>query len=247
MKQMGERPKITPSEALMRIEKNSDHFKRYAPEKEGGAQLVQAVKNACEIYLSIETPKQIRGEIIALAKAISTRPMDVYRLLSEASPNTLRLIYQCKTTPSIEELRMPETRNEALQRLREALIYTEKSAGKFETIGPKLKRGRQNNTPELILVSYLAAAFSKANKWEKKSKIKGKKKSETTRSWSTSNHFDGDFPSFEHFVEDVFVALLIDDQFSVKNLVRLHIEERNREDRNREKRKHKTKNNPGPN
>jgi hypothetical protein len=243
MKQMGERPKITPSEAIMRIEKNSDHFKRYTPEKEGGTQLVQAVKNACEIYLSIESPKQIRGEINALEKAIRTRPMDVHRLLSEASPNTLRLIYQCKTTPSIEELRMLETRNEALQRLRAALIYTEKSTGKFESIGPKLKQGRQKNTPELILVSYLAAAFVKVKKVKRKSKKKGK----TTRSWSTSNHLDGDLSTFENFVEDVFVALLIDDQFSVKNLVRLHIEERNKEDQNKEKRDHKTKKNPEPN
>jgi hypothetical protein len=223
MKQMGERPKITPSEALMRIEKNSDHFKGYAPDKEGGAQLVQAVINACEIYLSIESPKQIGCEINALENAIRTRPMDVHRLLSEASPNTLRLIYQCKTTPSIEELRVPETRNEALQRLRAALVFTEIAPGKVEPIGPKLKRGRQNNTPELILVSYLAAAFVKATT------------AKTTRSWSIDEKLDGDSSSFEHFVEDVFVALLIDDQFSVENLVRIHIERRDYETTNKTK------------
>ena len=217
---MGKSSELTLSDALTKIEENSDRFKSYALDKEGGIHLLQAVKTACKIYLSVEPPKLIKGEIDSLERAIRSRPMDVHRLMSEASPDTLRLIYQSENVPSTDELSSLETRNEALKRLREALISSEISPGKIKTIGPKLKRGRQKNTSEVILVSFLAAAFAKATE------------SPASSSWSTDTHSGDGLSSFERLVEDVFVALLIDDQYSVRNLVRLHIEERDRETKN---------------
>ena len=218
---MVDRSKIGLRETLSRIDGISGQLGAYAASKEDGAALVEAVKTACEIYLSLASPKQINAEIKALATAIRKRPMDVHIVLSDASPGARELIYRSPDAPSVSELQSPETRKDALQRLKAALTYAERRPGEITTIGPKLKKGRQENRPEYVLVSFLAAAFARAT---------GKA---TGRSWSTEPKTDDDLSNFERLVKEVFTALKIDDQFNVKNLVRLHIEERKRQSDNK--------------
>ncbi len=214
---MNENPKMTISEVLFRIDQNEKRFLSYATDHAKGVSFVKAVKGACEIYLSLDDQVEIKREINNLAKAIHSRPMDVPNILTQISPGAQELIYNYGGLSSNKVFTAHKISAEALKRLKAAITFSEQiqpdtGRKKVRTI-VKTKMGRPGNIREAILVSYLATAFAVATDRP------------SGRSWSNS---DGALPDFERLVEDVLVALLIDDQFSHKTLVRYHVEERER-------------------
>lgn len=214
---MNDNLKMTISEAFSRIDQNAKRFSSYAIDHANGANFVKAVKGACEIYLSLDDPVKIKREINNLAKAIHSRPMDVPKILTQISPGAQELIYNYGGLPSNNTFTVHKISAEALQKLKAAITFSEKiqqdTGRKTVRTIVKTKMGRPGNIREAILVSYLATAFAIATDRP------------SGRSWSNS---DDALPNFERLVEDVLVALLIDDQYSHKTLVRHHIEERER-------------------
>lgn len=207
---------MTPTEAHARIDEISGQFSDHAADAAKGKVFVEAIKNACDIYLSLADPAGIAGEIKDLLPAIRRRPMDASRLLAGLSPGARELIdlhdeFSCSDgslTPAMEAISVLITAGQV--ELKKGKPHERRSL-----IG-QINPGRPKKSRESVLVSLIAAAYAKAT---------GRP---TARSWSGGADASDDMSVFERIVEDVLVALLIDDRHSAIHLVRRHVEDRDR-------------------
>ncbi|GEO42134.1 hypothetical protein SAE02_62820 [Skermanella aerolata] len=217
-------------EALSRIEVEL----RDAVPQDGAGLFMARIKGAVQEYYSqpdrVVVAREIRELYEATRLFLQGRPVtspgaDLPTLLSSLSDGAREIAEQFRPLPQADQLLSSDAsvRKSSAEQITMSLV----SGGCVRQTGKKRPQNRwhtelraqvgpggQGRPAEAVLVSSIAYAYSIAT---------GKVPS---RSWSDGDGRDGSWTPFESLVEEILVAIAIDDLVNSKELVRRHLEEK---------------------
>jgi hypothetical protein len=216
-------------EALSRIETDL----RDAVPQDGAGLFIARIKEAVQEYYSQPDRVVVAQEICELFEAtrlflqgdpVTPSRTDLPTLLNLLSAGAREIAEQLTPLPQADELLSSDAsvREAAARQILSSLI----SGGSMRQTGKKRPQNRrhtelrgqvgpggQDKAAEAVLVSLIAYAYIIAT---------GKP---PTRSWSDADEREGSWTSFETLVEDILIAIGIDDVINARELVRRHLEE----------------------
>ena len=203
---------IALAKAITNLERDRKLLAEHIPRGSKRAFMAR-VKEAIRLYYSLHHPGTVSQELNSMARSLWRGDDDIEKAIDRLSPAARDVLEQLGPLPDFTDR---VGKDAALEFLRQILItgeYWQQQKTQRRRIRKVIgtrNPGRPQDTPEMVLVSYLATAFAC---------FTGHR---TTRSWSEEENIS----PFERVVEGVFVALQTDDQHSVPNLVREHIRAR---------------------
>jgi len=213
---MDQHHRIPHSRALANIHRDRRELAKDIPLGHKKA-FIAAIKKAAEFYYTLPHPGSLSTEFQSLAKATRRGGPRIADAIEGLSKNARQMLAEFGPVPTAKSLRDPRTRQDAVERLRQLLIrdgqwMKQKSQRRWveKPVGLQ-KRGRPKDTPELVLTSMIAVAFTNATGMP------------SSRSWNIDPKSDDDLSMFERIVEGVLVAMQIDDRHDAKNLVKKHV------------------------
>jgi hypothetical protein len=199
------------SEALAAL--NEARLARYAP-AENASWFVRRVLQALEVYYSLERPEDISRQIQALYEHTRHPDTALAGRVASLSTGARELIERNGPIPALETFENAAHRKEAARHLQLLLVVADRyvrdrrQARRKTKIVGTLKRENPGREPEQVLASLVAAAYAGAT---------GRP---ATRSGAMEERDDA--APFVQLLQDVLIAIGIDDRVSVSDLVRRH-------------------------
>jgi hypothetical protein len=178
------------------------------------AGFVEQLDTALEIYYGLPDPVEVADDIRELEKGLRSGSGDPAALVSAISQGATELLELHGELPAPPPLDNPDAEKAYVEEIRSRLeIGSSKVPGRRgverKLIG-ETKSGHPKNQAAAVLASYAAFAYANATGLP------------TTRSWSLK-----DESAFEGIMEDLLVAIQIDDKVSALNTVKRHVGKRN--------------------
>lgn len=207
---------ITLAKAIKNLERDRKLLAEDIPQGSKKAFMAR-VKEAVRIYYSLSHPGSVSRELASLARSLRRGDGDIEKAFNRLSRASREVLEQFGPLPNFTD---PEGKDAAIEILWQRLIIGEywkqqkSQRRRVAKVTGTRNRGRPQDSPELVLVAFLAVAFVR---------FTGQRSS---RSWGVKANLEDGLCPFEDIVVGVLIALQIDDQHNANNLVRNHIRAR---------------------